>query len=83
MGGDPSRDVLSNLVWLESEINALIEADAAWADEARTRGMKLRSGVDPAREPLWHEGHRRWVLLGDDGGICKIPIGALRTGARS
>lgn len=42
VGGSPVLDNISNLVWLEADINGLIESDPAWQAEALARGIKVR-----------------------------------------
>ena len=69
MGGGDSKQRLSNLVWLESDINGLIESDAAYAAEARRRGIKISIHSNPEEIPLVHAVHGAWVVLGDDGSI--------------
>jgi hypothetical protein len=81
MGGDPSKDRLSNLVWLESDINGLIESNAAWAELARLRGVKILLSADPAAERVYHAVYRCWVSLGDDGSVTALS-GMTTLGAR-
>lgn len=65
-GGRPSLNRLSNLVWLCSHLNGLIEADSEWADLARDRGVKLSGHAEPTAELIVHAVHGRVYLL-DDG----------------
>ncbi len=41
MGGRKLKHRLSNVVWLGSEINGLIESDPRWQAEAVQRGIKI------------------------------------------
>lgn len=66
MGGGKGKQRLSNLVWLESELNGLIEDNAAYATEARGRGIKISIHANPQHEPIIHAVHGRVVL--DDAG---------------
>lgn len=68
MGGRPSLDRLSNLVWLDSRTNGLIECDPVWAEAARKRGIKISGHSEPAEVAIVHAAHGR-VLLGDDGEV--------------
>lgn len=73
MGGRKNKHRLSNLLWLESEINGLIESDAGWAEEARRRGIKISLHADPAMVPVeYPDGVLRW--LDDDGGSREQPF---------
>jgi hypothetical protein len=67
MGGRSVYD-LANYVWLESDINGLIESDATWAAEARERGIKISRFADPRLEPIKHAVHGD-VFLDNQGGI--------------
>lgn len=64
MGGSKERDVPSNIIVMCSRINYLMEADAAWAEQARAKGWKLVSGQDPSNTPFWHY-QRGWTYLDD------------------
>jgi hypothetical protein len=69
MGGSPFKHRLSNVVWLESLINGLIESDPVWADEARRRGFKVSQHERSTEHvPIDHAVHGRCLLL-DDGQI--------------
>lgn len=68
MGGAKSKHRLSNLVWLESWLNGLIEDNATHANEARRRGIKISIHDNPQLEPVIHAVHGR-VTLDDLGGI--------------
>jgi hypothetical protein len=69
MGGGKSKHAIANLVWLESDINGLIESDANFAAEARRRGIKISIHDDPSRVPVLHHVHGGRVLLHDDGTV--------------
>lgn len=66
MGGRKNKHRLSNVVWLESDINGFIESDPEWAEEARQRGIKISNYDEPSHEPITHAVHGR-VLLDDYG----------------
>lgn len=66
MGGRQSMHRLSNLVWLCSDMNGRVESDAALAEVARGRGIKVRSHDDPAAVPIVHAVHGRVMLSDDD-----------------
>lgn len=68
-GGRPSLNRLSNLVWLCSSVNSLIEDDAGYADQARGLGIKISSHAEPSAEPITHAVHGR-VYLDDLGGVA-------------
>lgn len=68
MGGSRSKDRLSNLVWLCSELNGRIEADPEYAASARSRGIKISSHDEPSHTPLIHAVHGR-CLIADDGSV--------------
>ena len=67
MGGRRGKHSLSNLVWLESEINGLIESDANYQLEANLRGIKVSLHGDPRLVPVNHAAHDGEVWLTDDG----------------
>ena len=67
-GGRPSLNRLSNLVWLCSEMNGLVESSADAAQAARDRGIKISSFAEPSRERIRHAVHGR-VFLNDDGTV--------------
>jgi len=71
-GGRPSMNRLSNLVWLCSHWNGLIESNADAAQVARDRGVKISSFAEPSRERIRHAVHGL-VLLADDGSVSSIP----------
>jgi len=71
MGGRKNKHRLSDLVWLESDINGLIESDAAWQAEALARGIKISLHADPEFVPVTHAVHGP-VRLDDAGGITRL-----------
>jgi hypothetical protein len=71
MGGGKSKHRLSNLVWLESWRNGLIEDNASHATEARRRGIKISIHANPQHEPIIHAVHGR-VTLADDGTLGPV-----------
>ena len=66
MGGSKTKHRLSNVVWLESVINGLIESDPEWQAEAIRRGIKISKFADPRMVPVEHAVHGL-VWLTDDG----------------
>lgn len=68
MGGRRSLDRLSNLVWLCSEENWLVESDPEMAVIARTKRIKISSHDEPSEKWMFHAVHGR-VLLDDFGGV--------------
>lgn len=68
MGGRRGKHRLSNVVWLESEINGLIESDPGWQAEAVARGIKIGGHDDPELVEVRHAVHGL-VLLRDDGQV--------------
>ena len=68
MGGRKSANRLSNLVWLCSEMNGLIESDPLLADLARRKGLKISSHDNPEHVPIRHFMYGL-CLLQDDGTI--------------
>lgn len=66
MGGSKHKHRLSNVVWLESIINGLIESDPVWQAEAVRRGIKVSKFVDPRMVPVVHAVHGL-VFLTDTG----------------
>ena len=72
MGGRRNKHRLSNVVWLDSIVNGLLEADADMAAEARRRGIKISLHADPRLVPvLYPDGLFYWLL--DDGE--RVPVG--------
>lgn len=59
---------LANYVWLESDINGLIESRADWAEEARRRGIKISRFADPRLVAIDHAVHGS-VFLTNDGRV--------------
>ncbi len=67
MGGSRVKNRLSNGVALCSFVNGLIESDAALAEEARRRGIKISLHADPVMIPVeYPDGDPYWL---DDEGI--------------
>lgn len=66
MGGGKSKHRLSNVVWLESSLNGLIESDPYYQAEAKRRGIKISQHDDPSAVPVIHAVHGA-VLLPDVG----------------
>jgi hypothetical protein len=66
MGGRANKHRLSNVVWLESIINGLIESDPWWQAEAIRRGIKISLHADPRMVPVEHAAHGL-VWLTDQG----------------
>lgn len=54
MGGRRLKYRLSNVVWLESEINGLIESDPGWQVQAVARGIKIGGHDDPELVEVRH-----------------------------
>lgn len=71
MGGRAEKHRLSNVVWLESDINGLIEADPAMQAEAVRRGIKISGHADPEDVPVEHAVHGT-VLLTDNGDVVPV-----------
>ena len=67
IGGRKDKHRLSNVVWLESSLNSLIESDPEYAREARRRGIKISNFVDPEHVPILHAVHG--LVLLTDGGL--------------
>lgn len=68
MGGRRNKDRLSNVVWLESGLNGLIESDPEYQAEAVRRGIKVSGFDEPSHVPIQHAVHGL-VLLDDLGGV--------------
>jgi len=66
MGGRRGKHRLSNIVWLDSITNGLIESDPEMQAEAKRRGIKISLHADPTRVPVLHAVHGE-VWLTDDG----------------
>jgi hypothetical protein len=71
MGGRRGKHRLSNVVWLESDINGLIESDPAMQAEAVRRGIKIGGHDDPELVEVRHAVHGL-VLLRDDGQVVPV-----------
>lgn len=67
MGGRRGKHRLSNLVWLDSEVNGLIESDPVYQEEAVRRGIKISGFANPLAVPVVHAIHGA-VFLDDEGG---------------
>lgn len=65
MGGSKLKHRLSNVVWLCSLQNGLIESDADEAAEARRRGIKISQHDDPRMIPVEYPDGKYWIT--DDG----------------
>ena len=66
MGGSRTKHRLSNVIWLESLLNGLIESDPDMQAEAVRRKIKVSQHDDTETIPvLYPDG--RWYLLSDDG----------------
>lgn len=70
MGGRKDKHRLSNLVWLDSLINGLIESDPTYQAEALRRGIKISLHADPLDEQVEHVVHGL-VYLDDAGNVSK------------
>lgn len=67
-GGRRSLNRLSNLVWLCSVVNGLIESDSEWAERARNLGIKLSGHDEPSGKLIDHAVHGP-CWLDDDGTV--------------
>lgn len=64
MGGRPNKHRTENLLWLDSLLNGLIEADADLADIAKAYGIKVPIWVkDVAAVPVFFAAEHAWYLL--------------------
>lgn len=71
MGGRDDKHRLSNVVWLDSLTNGLIESDPLAQIEAYQRGIKLRGDVDTEQAEILHAVHGRCQLK-DDGTVVPV-----------
>lgn len=71
MGGRPGKHRLSNLVWIESELNGAATSDPERQAEAKRRGIAISLHADPRVEPVKHAVHGE-VYLTDDG--LAVPV---------
>lgn len=71
MGGRRMKHRLSNVVWLESDINGEIESDPEMQAEALRRGIKISGHDDPELVEVRHAVHG-FVLLRDDGQVVPV-----------
>jgi hypothetical protein len=69
MGGRRGKHRLSNLLWLDSFLNGLIESDPVYRAEAVRRGIKISLHADPLEVPVEHVVHG--VVLLDDAGAVR------------
>lgn len=71
-GGRKDKQRLSVVVWLESEINGLIESDPKWQAEAVRRGIKISGFTkNPETVKIEHAVHGTVFLL-DDGSFAPV-----------
>jgi hypothetical protein len=75
MGGRRGKHRLSNVVWLDSFINGLIESDPVYQAEAVRRGIKISGFAKPWEVPMEHAVHGI-VLMDDEGGVAAAQKGA-------
>lgn len=73
MGGRADKHQLSNLIWLESVLNGLIESDPEMQAEAVRRGIKVSGFADPRLIPVTHAVHGLCFLT-NDGRATVDPI---------
>jgi len=67
MGGRPDKHRTENLLWLDSILNGLIEADASLAEIAKVYGIKVPIWVkDVAAVPVFFAHEQRWFILEGD-----------------
>ncbi|QIK64119.1 hypothetical protein G7068_13630 [Leucobacter viscericola] len=71
MGGRKDKHRGSNVVWLESLINGLIESDPEFQAEAIRRGIKISLHADPTEVPIEHAVHG-FVKLTDDWKVTEV-----------
>lgn len=71
MGGSKAAHRLSNLVWLDSTLNGLIESDPAMQAEAVRRGIKVSRYEDIEEAKIEHAVHGLCRLL-DDGTVVPV-----------
>ena len=74
MGGRRDKHRLSNLVWLDSLINGLIESDPLYQSVAIQRGIKVSGFADPTVTLIDHAVHG-CVYLDDEGGFRALVQG--------
>lgn len=64
MGGRSDKHRLVNLLWLDSILNGLLEADADWANHALAWGVKVPLWVqDVATVPVYFAPEMAWFVL--------------------
>lgn len=66
MGGRPDKHRTENLLWLDSILNGLIEADAGLAEVAKAYGIKVPIWADVAAVPVFFAHEHAWFLLEGD-----------------
>lgn len=74
MGGRAHKHRTANLIWLDSEINGLIEADANWQAAAKAFGIKISIHADPEKLPVFFQHEHAWFMLEGDS-RREIPTG--------
>lgn len=63
-GGRPDKHRPENLLWLDSLLNGLIEADASLAEIAKAYGIKVPIWMkDVSAVPVFYAHEHRWFLL--------------------
>jgi hypothetical protein len=75
-GGHRGSNGLANACAICTDCNGLIESDAALADVARARGVKLSRYDDPTTVPYLSPLYAVPVLLDDLGGFTFVPTTA-------
>lgn len=73
MGGSRTKHRLSNVVWLDSLMNGLIESDPEMAAEARRRGIKISQHDDPRHVTVTYPDGVFWLT--DDGRRLPVDTG--------
>jgi hypothetical protein len=64
MGGRPDKHRPENVVWADSILNGLIEADAALQDAAKAHGVKIPIWVrNVTLVPVYFQFERTWFVL--------------------
>lgn len=65
-GGRPDKHRTENLLWLDSILNGLIEADAGLAEIAKAYGIKVPIWADVTVVPVFFAHEHAWFLLKGD-----------------
>lgn len=73
MGGRKNKHRLSNLVWLDSIVNGLIESDPKFQADAVALGIKVSGFDEPSTVPIRHAVHGL-CLLDDMGGVTSQEV---------